>query len=273
MKGSAQLIWRGALGGTIGAPMFLIALMLHELFRMGNVAYGGALAIMALPQFILIGIIFGAVIGGIIWVLVARPTTGTLPTTIRAIIGASFVLVVLLILQLVRHGENDGLIPPTPMEAFMNLLMYVGAFGVLPGVTARPRMLQVKENRSPLNCSVSPLNLHLNGMSFRTLVSSKPVLISFVLTPICLLIAAMSGEVGNGGHSRAIVLFPYAVLSTELDHFFNATIVMILLAVVQIPLYGLVLSIAVKRRKIAWAAPSLLALHTLAALIALLRWT
>lgn len=43
-------------------------------------------------------------------------------------------------------------------------------------------------------------------------ISWTPVVISFVVRPICLLIAAFSGGVGHGSYTVAIVLFSYAAL-------------------------------------------------------------
>lgn len=38
------LVWRGALGGVLGAPVFLVAFVLYEKRTTGYVAYGGALS-------------------------------------------------------------------------------------------------------------------------------------------------------------------------------------------------------------------------------------
>jgi hypothetical protein len=141
-KTNARLIWRGALGGALGAPLFLIGLALHDKFRMGYVPYGGGLEIIALPTFLLVGAAFGAVTGGIIWILVAMIGTARLPAIMRAIIGGSFTLIVLGVLQILRSTANSGLIPPTPMEAVINVLMYIASFGALPGIAARPRTFQ-----------------------------------------------------------------------------------------------------------------------------------
>lgn len=61
-----RLIWRGALGGALGAPIFLVATALYEKRTTGYVAYGGALQIQALPAFLLFRAVVGAAIGGII---------------------------------------------------------------------------------------------------------------------------------------------------------------------------------------------------------------
>lgn len=138
-----RLIWRGALGGALGAPLFLIGLAVHDKLRLGHVPYGGALELIALPTFLLIGAIFGASIGGIIWVVAAK-LRGKIPAIIRAIIGAAFTLLVVAAFQLLRTDNNSGLIPPTIGEVLVNLVMYVACFGALPGIAARPRILEVE---------------------------------------------------------------------------------------------------------------------------------
>ena len=69
----------------------------------------------------------------------------------------------------------------------------------------------------------------------------KPVIISLVETPICLFMSVISS---GGGHSYflAKVLFPYTMLSVI---FFKSIITpFILLAVIEMPLYGLILGAA-----------------------------
>jgi hypothetical protein len=141
-KTNVRLLWRGAFGGALGAPVFLIGLALHEKLRTGHVAYGGALEVIALPTFLLVGAAFGAVIGGIIWASVRMIGTARLPTIIRAIFGASFILILFGVLQMLRGEANSGLIPPTPMEAMINVLLAIVSFGALPGIAARPRILE-----------------------------------------------------------------------------------------------------------------------------------
>ena len=140
-KTNARLIWRGALGGALGAPVFLTGLALHEKFRIGHVLYGGALEVVALPYFLLVGAVFGAVIGGIIWASVRIMGTARLPTIIRAIFGALFTLILFVVLQMLRGGTNRGM-PTPPMEAMINLLLFIVSFGALPGIAARPRIFE-----------------------------------------------------------------------------------------------------------------------------------
>jgi len=59
----SKLIFRGALGGLIGGPLFLIGLTLHDIFRLGYTPYGGFLQIMALPFMLVGGLILGSIIG------------------------------------------------------------------------------------------------------------------------------------------------------------------------------------------------------------------
>ena len=62
----STLIFRGALGGLLGGLIFLIGNVLNDKFRMGYVRYGGAFQIMALPYFLIAGIILGSIIACII---------------------------------------------------------------------------------------------------------------------------------------------------------------------------------------------------------------
>src|SRR5215213_1263764 len=76
----------------------------------------------------------------------------------------------------------------------------------------------------------------------------KPFIISLIMTPIALLLGIYSGGAGHGNYFLAKILFPYTMLSTFL---FNSIIVpFILLAIVQFPLYGLVLAFGNERGKL-----------------------
>jgi hypothetical protein len=98
-----------------------------------------------------------------------------------------------------------------------------------------------------------------------------PIITSLFLTAILLAVAAVSGGVGHGNYTLAIVLFPYAGLAAVvLDHFFNATIPMILIATLQFPLYGAVISISRGKVSERTVVMALLAFHAIAASIAVL---
>jgi hypothetical protein len=98
-----------------------------------------------------------------------------------------------------------------------------------------------------------------------------PIITSLLLTPILLAIAAISGGVEHGNYTLAIVLFPYAALTVvALDRFFNATIVMILIATLQFPAYGTLLSIGRHKETERIVVVGLLVLHILATVLALL---
>lgn len=70
----------------------------------------------------------------------------------------------------------------------------------------------------------------------------KPVIISLVATPICLFLGIASGGAGHGSYFLAKALFPYTMLSVIF--FGEITAPFILLAVVQIPFYGVVFGAA-----------------------------
>jgi hypothetical protein len=73
--------------------------------------------------------------------------------------------------------------------------------------------------------------------SKNTLSFWKPVLLSIVITPLFLLIALGSGGVGHGTYGAVLLIFPFASLSAVvLDRFFDATLVMILMAFSSFPL-------------------------------------
>ena len=138
-KISIDVIWRGAVGGALGAPILLVGLILRDKLVMGHVPYGGALELIGLPAFLLFGAIVGTLIGAIFWVLVAK-TGIKLPAIIRAVMGICFVLLVRWFLIALKDDTTGGLVPPSPTEAVTNMMLYVGSFGALPGVMARPRI-------------------------------------------------------------------------------------------------------------------------------------
>ena len=98
-----------------------------------------------------------------------------------------------------------------------------------------------------------------------------PIITSLLLTPILLAIAAISGGVEHGNYTLAIVLFPFAALAVvALDRFFNATVVMIIIATLQFPAYGTLLNIGRRKATERIVVVGLLALHILATALALL---
>ena len=98
-----------------------------------------------------------------------------------------------------------------------------------------------------------------------------PIIISLLLTAILLPVAAVSGGVGHGNYTLAIVLFPYAALAVVvLDRVFNSTLPMILIATLQFPLYGTLISIGRGRVRERVVVIAILTLHAVAASIAVL---
>src|SRR5256885_16166799 len=86
---------------------------------------------------------------------------------------------------------------------------------------------------------------------------------SLAITPFCLFIAAFSGGVGHGDYTPAIILFPYAaLLASALDPLFNSTTLMIAVAVVQYPAYGVLLGWSAERNRLAACTISLVLLHS-----------
>jgi len=91
-----------------------------------------------------------------------------------------------------------------------------------------------------------------------------PFVASLLATPFCLLLALASAGAGHGDYFWAKIIYPYTMLSTLL--FNSITIPFSLLAIVQVPIYGVLLSIAWARNRIGLAALGLLTMHAAAAL-------
>ncbi len=90
----------------------------------------------------------------------------------------------------------------------------------------------------------------------------KPVILSFVVTPIALLLGMASAGAGHGNYFLAKILFPYTMLSTFL--FQSITDAFFMLAIVQFPLYGFLLAFASRMKKLGSLAIILAMVHILA---------
>src|SRR5437870_9416509 len=136
-KRNAALFWRGALAGALGGPLCLLGIALVQKLKLGYIPYGGMLEIAAVPTFLLVGAVYGGVVALVLWILALKNVYPR--AIIRAILGASIPFLFVTILNMARSGQNTGLYPPTPMEAFANALVYITSFGALPGIAARPK--------------------------------------------------------------------------------------------------------------------------------------
>ena len=96
----------------------------------------------------------------------------------------------------------------------------------------------------------------------------RPLLISLLLTPFCLLLGILSAGAGHGDYILATILFPFTLLSVALYH--TITDPFILFGVVQVPLYGVILGWTNMKGKIIPAALILCVIHTLAVAISFL---
>ena len=74
-----------------------------------------------------------------------------------------------------------------------------------------------------------------------------PVGVSFVVTPFLLFLGFVSSGMGHGNYFLAKVLFPFTMLSTVPFGRINRPFIM--LALVQYPLYGLLLGVANLKRE------------------------
>jgi len=81
------------------------------------------------------------------------------------------------------------------------------------------------------------------------------------------IVAAMAAGGGHGTYWAAKCLFPFTMLSTG----WTATISMptILIALLQFPVYGIVLAVANARRKVVWALWGLAGVHLACVALAL----
>jgi hypothetical protein len=91
-----------------------------------------------------------------------------------------------------------------------------------------------------------------------------PLFLGLLSTPFCLLVALESAGAGHGDYFWAKVIYPYTMLSAVLLG--SIAIPFALFAVLQLPMYGLVLSIAWLKNRLGLAALILFALHALTVL-------
>jgi hypothetical protein len=96
----------------------------------------------------------------------------------------------------------------------------------------------------------------------------KPLTACLIATPICLLLAVVSGGGGHGNYLWAKILFPYTMVSTSI--FESITTPFILLAIIQFPLYGIALGMANRKHKVAQMIVVLSVVHLLAVTITFL---
>jgi hypothetical protein len=75
-----------------------------------------------------------------------------------------------------------------------------------------------------------------------------PILISIVITPFCLLLALGSAGAGHGDYFLIKIFFPYTMISTI--YLNSITLPFIILGIIQFPLYGIIIAIAIKKWKL-----------------------
>lgn len=96
----------------------------------------------------------------------------------------------------------------------------------------------------------------------------KPVIYSLIATPVCLILAFLFASAGHGNYFLVKLLFPYTMLSTLI--FGSITIPFIILAIAQIPFYGLVFGAANAKDKFIPLAVPVFVRHILAVIACLL---
>lgn len=90
-----------------------------------------------------------------------------------------------------------------------------------------------------------------------------PLIASLVITPIALLLGVGSGGAGHGDYRLAMILFPYTLLSVVI--FDSITAPFIILAIIQFPLYGIVLGQANEKGRLILMSILLSVVHSVAA--------
>jgi hypothetical protein len=89
-----------------------------------------------------------------------------------------------------------------------------------------------------------------------------PLIVSLIATPLLLFGGVASGGAGHGHYVFAKIFFPFTMLSTIL---FGSIIgPFIALAIVQFPLYGLLIGTANEKRRVVPYAAGLVIVHALA---------
>jgi len=73
-----------------------------------------------------------------------------------------------------------------------------------------------------------------------------PFIVSVILTPVALVLGVLSAGSGHGNYLLAKIIFPYTMLSTVL--FNSITNSFLFIAVAQLPLYGLFLTLKNKKK-------------------------
>src|SRR5690349_18368279 len=80
-------VYRSVFIGALGGLLFLLGFALSEKLRLGYVPYGGALELVAVPVFLLVGAVYGLVIAIIFLVLALKAIYPS--RLVRAIIGSA----------------------------------------------------------------------------------------------------------------------------------------------------------------------------------------
>ena len=92
----------------------------------------------------------------------------------------------------------------------------------------------------------------------------KPVVLSLIATPIFLYLGIASGGAGHGNYLLAKLLFPLTMLSTRALG--SITVPFLFLAIIQFPLYGVIVGLANLKGKLLAYVIGALVIHTLAVL-------
>ncbi len=102
----------------------------------------------------------------------------------------------------------------------------------------------------------------------RTFGFWEPVIVSTVVGVLALAFAFLFAGAGHGTYLPAKLLFPYTMLSTALLGLIPDALVAI--AVVQFPIYGLILGLAAKTHNFGFAARLIAIIHVVFSFLCLL---
>lgn len=97
---------------------------------------------------------------------------------------------------------------------------------------------------------------------------ATPLIVGFVLAPVCLLISVYSMGGGHGNYFWCKVFFPYTMLTTVFLG--KITLPLIVVAIVQFPLYGAIVAVGARRSRCWQTLAVIVPLHALMAGIALI---
>ena len=90
-------------------------------------------------------------------------------------------------------------------------------------------------------------------------IRMKIFLFSMLITPIAIILAIFSGGAGHGNYLFCKIFFPYTMLSTPFYGYISLPF--IILAILQIPIYGALLTLSSKKHILIFVGIIILVFH------------